>query len=217
MVLSERLKDERGKRVVFVSYCLLNENTRYLGGAFHSGAVPEIVELQRRGVGIHQMRCPERQAWGGTLKRLMIPAYGSKGTRLYRLRTPLLKLFVWYTRLVYWRLARVVVSDIEDYERSGVSVVAIVGVGASPSCGVTTTLDLRRSFEVIASCPLTELDRETINRTAIADCRIAGEGLFLRTLKRQLARKKASIPFAEYDLVAEMHGTPQTGMEIPTG
>ena len=70
-----------------------------------------------------------------------------------------------------------VVSDIEDYERSGVSVVAIVGVGASPSCGVTTTLDLRRSFEVIASCPLTELDRETINRTAIADCRIAGEGL----------------------------------------
>ncbi len=48
-MLSERLRDERGKRVVFVSHCLLNENTRYLGGAFHSGGVLEIVELQRLG------------------------------------------------------------------------------------------------------------------------------------------------------------------------
>ena len=56
-LLSERLRDERGRRVVFVSHCLLNENTRYLGGAFHSGAVPEIAELQRLGIGIHQMRC----------------------------------------------------------------------------------------------------------------------------------------------------------------
>ncbi|MGA8803873.1 MAG: hypothetical protein WB866_04225 [Solirubrobacterales bacterium] len=211
-LLSERLRDERGRRVVFVSHCLLNENTRYLGGAFHSGAVPEIAELQRLGIGIHQMRCPERQAWGGTVKRLMIPAYGSKGTVLYRFRAPLLRLFVWYTRLVYWRLARAVVRDIQEYQRSGVRVVAIVGVGASPSCGVTTTIDLRRSFEVIASCPVAELNRETFNQRAIVDCRTAGEGLFLRTLARQLARRGITVPLAEYDLVAEMRGAPQTGM-----
>jgi hypothetical protein len=50
-LLSERLSDERGKRVVFVSHCLLNENARYPGGAFHSGAVPEIAELRRRELG----------------------------------------------------------------------------------------------------------------------------------------------------------------------
>ena len=212
-VLSERLRDERGKRVAFVSHCLLNENTRYLGGAFHSGAVPEITELQRLGIGIHQMRCPEREAWGGTVKRLMLPVYGSKGTAIYRLRGPLLRAFVLYTRLRYWRLARAVVRDIQEYERSGVRVVAVVGVGASPSCGVTTTLDLRRSFEVIASCPVAELDRDTFNRRAIVDCRTAGEGLFLRTLALQLARRRLSIPFAEYDLVAEMRGAPQAGMQ----
>ena len=191
--LSERLRDERGRRVVFVSHCLLNENTRYLGGAFHSGAVPEIAELQRLGIGIHQMRCPERQAWGGTVKRLMIPAYGSKGTVLYRFRAPLLRLFVWYTRLVYWRLARAVVRDIRGVPALRSARSRIVGVGASPSCGVTTTLDLRRSFEVIASCPVAELNRETFNQRAIVDCRTAGEGLFLRTLARQLAA--AGSPF----------------------
>jgi hypothetical protein len=36
----------------FVSHCLLNENTRYLGGAFHRGAVPEMIELLRSGVGV---------------------------------------------------------------------------------------------------------------------------------------------------------------------
>jgi hypothetical protein len=37
-LLLERLKDERSKRVIFVSHCWLNENTRYLGGAFRPGA-----------------------------------------------------------------------------------------------------------------------------------------------------------------------------------
>ncbi len=151
-MLFERLRDERGRRVVFVSHCLLNENTRYLGGAFHSGAVPEIAELQRLGIGIHQMRCPERQAWGGTVKRLMIPAYGSNGTVLYRFRAPLLRLFVWYTRLAYWRLARAVVKDIREYQRSGVRVVAIVGVGASPSCGVSHLM--RRPSGHVEGLPL---------------------------------------------------------------
>jgi len=64
-ILQERLKDERGKKVVFVSHCLLNENTRYLGGAFRKAGVDEIImELQRQGIGIVQMKCPEQKAWG---------------------------------------------------------------------------------------------------------------------------------------------------------
>jgi hypothetical protein len=77
---------------------------------------------------------------------------------------------------------------------------------------VTTTLDLRRSFEVIAGCPVAELNRETFNQRAIVDCRTAGEGLFLRTLARQLGRRGITVPLAEYDLVAEMRGAPQLGM-----
>jgi uncharacterized protein YbbK (DUF523 family) len=68
--LLERLEDERSKRVIFVSHCLLNENTRYLGGAFRPGSVSELVDgWQREGMGVCQMHYPEQRAWGGVLKR----------------------------------------------------------------------------------------------------------------------------------------------------
>src|SRR5215471_7303757 len=136
-LLLERLADERSKRVIFVSHCLLNENTRYLGGAFWPGGMDELVDIfQQESLGICQMHCPEQRAWGGVLERYMLPIYGSHGTLFYRLRHVLLPLFLWYTRWRYRRLAKEVVRDIEDYVRSGFGVVGIVGVGGSPSCGV---------------------------------------------------------------------------------
>jgi hypothetical protein len=51
--LQRALADRRGRRVVFVSHCLLNENVRYLGGAGRRGSVDEVVEgFQAAGVGI---------------------------------------------------------------------------------------------------------------------------------------------------------------------
>lgn len=208
-LLSERLADARGRDVVFVSHCLLDENTRYLGGAFHRGAVPEMAELLRSGVAVCQMPCPEQRAWGGVHKRRILRAYGLRDSPLYVLRGPLLRLFVWSTRVRYHRLARRVVRDVEEHRRAGVRVLAVVGVGASPSCGVSTTLDLRRSLETLARCPLAAIDRRTVNEDAVAACRVAGEGLFTRTLRRQLARRRIAVPFVEYDLVAEMRGLPQ--------
>ena len=54
-LLLTRLADERGKQVVFVSHCLLNENTRYLGGAFRRSGVglDEIIAgFQHAGIGL---------------------------------------------------------------------------------------------------------------------------------------------------------------------
>lgn len=203
-VLLERLKDERSKRVIFVSHCLLNENTRYLGGAFRQGCVDELVdEFQRQGIGISQMPCPEQRAWGGVLKRYMLPIYGSQGTLLYRLRGAILPLFVLYTRWKYRHLAKEVVRDIEDYVHSGFEVVGIVGVGGSPSCGVCNRLDLRRSLEVVAGCPLAKFDRQVMNQEAVAACLSEGEGLFIAAIQRKLRRKRLSIRWYEHDLLSE--------------
>jgi uncharacterized protein YbbK (DUF523 family) len=204
------LADDRGRRVAFVSHCLLNENTRYLGGAFKAGAVPEVVVgLLEAGVGICQMPCPEQRAWGGVPKRLLLRAYGIAGTPLYRLRRPLLRLFVIYTRLAYARVARRVAREIADYRRSGYEVVGVIGVGSSPSCGVGHTLDLRRSLEVIAACPIASIDRTTMNLRAVAGCRTPGEGIFTEQLRQRLVRCGITVPFVEYDIVAEMRGEPQ--------
>ncbi|NPD88739.1 MAG: hypothetical protein HGN29_08435 [Asgard group archaeon] len=62
-----RLHDERSKKIILLSHCILNENSRYMGGAFREGSIDEIVDLlQSKGIGIIQMDCPEIFAWGGS-------------------------------------------------------------------------------------------------------------------------------------------------------
>lgn len=195
---------------MLVSHCLLNENTRYAGGATRRGAVAEVVgELVDDGYGIHQLPCPERLAWGGVLKRHTFLLYGSKGGPLYLVRGLLLRGFIWWTRLVYRRLARAVARDVADYERSGIEVAGIVGIGASPSCGVTTTLDMRASLDVVAACPVAALTRDVMNERAVLACRRAGQGLFTQALDRELRRRGLSVPALEHDLAAELRGEPQ--------
>ena len=204
------LHDERGGRVMLVSHCLLNENTRYAGGATRPGAVAEVIdELIRAGYGIHQLPCPERLAWGGVLKRHSLRMYHSKGRPRYVLRGLLLRAFVWWTRIVYWRLARQVVADITDYRRSGIAVEGIVGIGISPSCGVTTTLNLRASLDVVAACPAAALTRDVMNDEAVLGCRRAGQGLFIEALDRRLRRRGQTLPAFEHDLAAELRGQRQ--------
>jgi hypothetical protein len=90
-------------------------------------------------------------------------------------------------------LAKEVVRDIEDYVHSGFEVVGIVGVGGSPSCGVWTRLDLGRSLEVVAGCPLARLDRRLMNEAAVAACLSEGQGLFMEALQRQVRRKHLTV------------------------
>jgi alpha-1,6-mannosyltransferase len=208
-VLSEQLADSRGNRVLFVSHCLLDENVRYLGGAFHSGAVPEMAAAVGSGIGICQLPCPEMRAWGGVHKRWMLLGYGLRDTPLYPVRVPVFWLFRAYTRLRYRILARAVAREIAQYDDAGVAVAGIVGIGASPTCGVSTTLDLRRSFDVVAGCPLVAIDRRLVNERAVEACRVPGEGMFVWALRRALQRRGIEVPFLEHDLIAEMHGSPQ--------
>jgi predicted secreted protein len=204
--LVDALKDSRSRRVVFVSHCILNQNVRYLGGASYQGSVSELVDgLRAAGVGIYQMPCPEQRAWGGVLKRCLVPMYGSRGTIRYRLRRPLTWLLVGRTRLIYARLARRVVLDIADYVRCRFEVVGIVGIGASPSCGVLHTLDIPRALDVIAGYETTT-NASRFNGTLMASARTEGEGYFIGALRRGLARRRLEIPFLEHDLAFELSG-----------
>lgn len=212
--LRERLRDDRGGRVLYVSHCLLNENVRYLGGARRRGAVDEIVdECRLRGLGICQMPCPEQRAWGGVLKRFITPLYGRR--RLESVAPALYGPFRLYTQAVYARIARTVAADVADYVRSGLEVVGVVGVGASPSCGVHTSLRMDRTVQGIARCELSTLDRNRFNREVIADNVVAGEGLFIRALRRATRRRGIEPPFFEHDLIAELSGRPISPLRLP--
>jgi uncharacterized protein YbbK (DUF523 family) len=197
--LATRLLDERSRRVVFLSHCLLNQNVRYLGGACNRGIVPEAVDrFVRDGVGIYQLPCPEQAAWGGVMKLSILRFYGAKQTLAYRLRGALLPLFRAYTRWVYRHLARRIVRHMEDYARSGCEVVGVVGVGDSPSCGVRHTLDIRRSLPVIAALDVDHVNRSVFNERAVCGCIVQGQGLFIEAFQRELARRGLTVTFDEY-------------------
>jgi uncharacterized protein YbbK (DUF523 family) len=201
----DRLADARGRRVVFVSHCLLNQNVRYPGGASQPAGFTELATgYLAGGTGICQLPCPEQRAWGGVPKRGILPAFGSGGTWRAPAVRLLLRPFTWYTRRMYARLARQVARDITDYRRSGIEVAGLVGVGGSPSCGVRTALDLPAAVAALTRCPAAQLSRRALNQDIIAAHVREGEGLFIRALRRRLSRAGAPVPLLEHDLLAEL-------------
>jgi predicted secreted protein len=207
-IWAERLRDRRGRRVVFLAHCLLNENTRYLGGACTGGPVREILQpCLDQGIGIVQLPCPEQQAWGGVLKSRLLLFYGAEGTLRYRFRAVLLPLLLWYTRRVCRRLARQAAAQVEDYRRAGFTVVGIVGVDGSPSCGVRKTLDVKESLSAIGRLRENAATAREMN-DIVRGCAVPGTGLFVALLREELERRGASVPFLAQDLLAELDGRP---------
>jgi len=191
--------------VVLLSHCLLNENVRYLGGAGRPGGVQEVVDdYLAGGAGIYQLPCPEQRAWGGVLKRRMLVAYGSAGTVRAPAARLLLRPFLWYTRFVYARLARRVTHDVLDYRRSGFEVIGVVGIGGSPSCGVSTTLDMPAAVDSLTRCPMARLDRRTLNEDVVAAHTRPGQGMFVCALRRRFDDVGYAVPFEEHDLLREL-------------
>jgi uncharacterized protein YbbK (DUF523 family) len=202
----EQLLDGRGRKVVFLSHCLLNENTRYLGGACRRGAIDEIVQVcLHNGIGIVQMPCPEEHAWGGVLKRRLLWFFGSEKTVRYRWRNALLPLFLWYTRRVYGKIARQVADQVADYQSSGCTVLGIVGVDGSPSCGVHQSVDMKHCLELVGQLQPTA--RAGDMNSIIERCLVGGRGIFIELLRKEIKRRRLETPFLAHDLIAELHGS----------
>jgi predicted secreted protein len=209
--LRQALPDARGGRVVFVSHCLLNQNTRYLGGAACPGAVRSAIEgYLDGGVGIVQMPCPEQRTWGGVLKRrflwLLDHPRLAKAPRTVAAATRL------YLRIRYRRLARAVTRDIADYIDSGLEVTGVVGVAGSPSCGAGTTLDLEAAVRTLGSCPRRSPTAEWLNEDVIGAASRPGSGLFLEALAAELTRRHLTVSTTE--VVARPRAT---GSELGSG
>ena len=205
--IEDRLADERGRRVVFLSHCLLNQNVRYPGGAVTSAGLCEVVDgYLHDGIGVYQMPCPEQRVWGGVRKRLILPAFGSGGTRRAALIRLLFPLFKAYTGWRYRRMAARVAADARSYAGADMAIMAIVGVGGSPSCGVNTTLDLAATVTALTHCPLGELTRERLNSEMIAAHVTPGTGWFIQALRRRLDRRRLAVPVVELDVMRISEG-----------
>jgi predicted secreted protein len=116
--------DARGRRVVLLPHCALNQNSRVAGAAVRPAAMEDLIAgLLQHNIGIVQMPCPELILLGLDRAHLPISAELEKAESQAQLR----------------RLALDLIDQITAYRRCGVAVLAILGKNGSPTCGVEKT------------------------------------------------------------------------------
>lgn len=113
----------RGRKIVIISHCLLNANAKVDGLATYKGSVPELLDILRsEELGIYQLPCPETTSyglkrWGQTVSQYDNPFYNEHCRSL----------------------AHQVTLELLEYQRNGVTILGIIGLDGSPTCGVSAT------------------------------------------------------------------------------
>ena len=114
------IQDRRGRKIVVVAHCILNQNSRVQGIAYYAGMINEIVDVIRKHeIGIIQMPCPEL-TYAGLLR-------SNQTKKQYD--TPA---FRGHCR----QIASSTVDQVEEYVRNSFKVLAVLGLEGSPTCGV---------------------------------------------------------------------------------
>lgn len=151
---------KRSRRIVLVSHCLLNVNSKVEGLAEYAGVHPMITELSSVGCGIMQLPCPEMtwlgmKRWGQTLEQYDNPFYVGHCERL----------------------ADEVALQVAEYVRCDYLVGPVVGFEGSPSCGVNQACSGEWGGEY---------DDERMTRIRSGCERIDATGVFMRALRERL-------------------------------
>jgi len=171
--------DGRGRRVVFIAHCLLNQNSISDGTAVRPAGFKELIDFfLDAGVGVVQMPCPEFACLGldrGNVHGADSPVVVENT----RIRAELKKA-VPNEKLD--GLVRDVLRQITEYHKYGFEIVGIIGANRSPTCGVETTSD--------------------------RDMEIAGMGVFMEKLSDELMKRGLSVPMmgikADDDLTGKL-------------
>jgi len=150
--------------VAFVAHCVLNQNSKVLGGAHSEGVYSPVVEtLRAKGWRIEQMPCPELSFTGLNRFWAVREQYDTAASRRH-----------------CRRLASAVAGAIAAQVATGEDVV-LIGIEGSPSMGVcVTSSDPSRGGRPAWPDGAPEL--------------APGEGIFIEELRAELARRGIPMP-----------------------
>ncbi len=110
---------KRGKKLLIISHCIINQNSVVEPLARAKGAFPIVEKLLEEGIGLIQLPCPEFKFLGPLRKPMSKEEYDSKEFReLCR------KLFV------------DTLEDLKKYLQSGYELKGILGIKHSPTCSI---------------------------------------------------------------------------------
>lgn len=111
---------ERGKKLVLLSHCVLNQNSVVVPLGRSRGAYPIIKVLLEEGIGMIQLPCPEVKLLGVNRKPMTKEEYD----------TPLF-------RELCRKLFDSTLKDIKEYINNGYTISCIIGINHSPTCSIT--------------------------------------------------------------------------------
>lgn len=158
-------EDKRSKSIIILAHCIINQNAKSDGTASYGGTITELVDLlNSTDIGIVQMPCPELHCLG--LDRGDVRG----GMRPVIEENSRIRNMIKQERNLKMIecLIHSVVYQIEEYLKNGFEIKGIVGINRSPSCGVETT----------------SMDNKEIE----------GQGVFIKELQKQIAKKEFQIP-----------------------
>ena len=202
------MKDNRKKRIVFVSLCILNQNVRFPGIATEEGACTKLVDMfMEYGLGIESLPCLECLGWGGVSRRayfryqpVMLRYADSLFSGFLRI---IARLWVFRYGLLCRREARKVTGHIRDYLKAGYSVVGIIAMNDSPTDGVTKTINLINAPKRLKAIGFNEKMLKSpdisIMKSLINGLCEPGEGIFTSRLRKELEKKGLPIKIIGFD------------------
>jgi predicted secreted protein len=152
--------DARSRKLVLVAHCILNQNSISDGTADYPGSIKEVVSLLLEAqCGIVQMPCPELHCLGldrgdvhGAERPLLVENTRIRDSMMRRPADRTLRVLV-----------RSLAYQVNQYLRHGFTVLGVVGIDRSPSCGVNTT--------------------------SMSDREVQGRGVFIDALRKELEKK----------------------------
>lgn len=112
---------DRSERVVFLSHCILNQNTVVQPLARAKGAYRQIIEaIMDADIGIHQMACPEYKYLGLSREPMSKDEYDTKEFR------NLCK-----------EISKEVLKAMQEYVNNDYEIIGIIGINESPTCSIS--------------------------------------------------------------------------------
>ena len=146
------------KRVVFVSHCLLNQTIRPMEAGRYPLVTRELLELfAQNEIGIVQLPCPQMENMGIIKKVVTKEALDTKNYRVY-----------------CQKLSENLLNQVETYLKGNYSVIGILGVEFSPTCGVHQIENGRKNTP--------------------------GKGILVEELEKQMQRKNFQVPIIGINL-----------------
>jgi predicted secreted protein len=136
---------ERSRRIVLMSHCLLNVNSRVEGIARYPSIHPLICELAEHDYGVIQLPCPE----------VVYEGLGRQPQEIEDYDTP-------EYRELCRNAALRVAEEVAEYIANDYEIAAVIGVEGSPSCAVRVPGIFMQELLVVLNqhaIPFTSIDR----------------------------------------------------------